>query len=31
MLPDIHLKHKCDNINTLVIILAFVGEKIIGG
>ena len=31
MLPDIHLKHKCDNINKLVITLAFVGEKMIGG
>ena len=31
MLPDILLKHKCDNINKLVITLAFVGEKMIGG
>ena len=31
LLPDIHLKHKCDNINKLVITLAFVGEKMIGG
>ena len=31
MLPDIHLKHKCDNIDKLVITLAFVGEKMIGG
>ena len=31
MLPDILLKYKCDNINKLVITLAFVGEKMIGG
>ena len=31
MLPDIHLKHKCNNINKLVIILALVGVKLIGG
>ena len=30
MLPDIHLKHKCNNINKLII-LVLVGAKLIGG
>ena len=27
MLPDIYLKHKCNNINKLVIILVLAGAK----
>ena len=30
MLPDIHLKHKCNNINKLIILVLF-GAKLIGG
>ena len=31
MLPDMHLKQNCNNINKLVIILELVGAKLIGG
>ena len=31
MLPDINLKHKCNNINKLFIILVLVSAKLIGG
>ena len=31
MLPDIHLKHKCNDVNKLVKILVWFSAKLIGG